>query len=286
MDRRVIYIVIGVVVLGLSISLLKLAAKDEVAKPVFKINPTSITVGKSIQFSDKTPQAEEWEWDFGDGNSSYEAAGLYTYAQAGTYVVKLTVNNRLSDSLKISVKDSIIKTTGPEPVIQAPKTAVVGQTVTLKDPTPGASSWQWKFGESGTVDRTEQTARYAYKNPGTYTIVLSNNVSKQEARFTITVKPPVPETVIVYKISDSDFEGKLQNIANGGFEKGYPELVKNYICQEQQITVMVNGKEKFDTLKSYCESLVSKKVKIKSVKLIRDATTQCITFIEVKQKEK
>ena len=47
----------------------------------------------SVQFTDLSENATEWEWDFGDGNSSTEQNPVHTYTSAGNYTVNLTVSN-------------------------------------------------------------------------------------------------------------------------------------------------------------------------------------------------
>ena len=46
----------------------------------------------SIQFTDYSANALAWSWAFGDGNTSTQRHPAHTYAQAGTYMVTLTVN--------------------------------------------------------------------------------------------------------------------------------------------------------------------------------------------------
>jgi PGF-CTERM protein len=69
-----------------------------------KVNPVadfsaSVTSGYaplSVQFTDKSQNAETWNWDFnGDGvvDSSAQNPPAYTYNTPGTYVAKLTVTN-------------------------------------------------------------------------------------------------------------------------------------------------------------------------------------------------
>ncbi|MAT38601.1 MAG: hypothetical protein CL946_03240 [Ectothiorhodospiraceae bacterium] len=46
-----------------------------------------------VSFTDNTPGAISWQWDFGDGNSSSEQNPTHTFASAGLYQVRLTVSN-------------------------------------------------------------------------------------------------------------------------------------------------------------------------------------------------
>jgi vibriolysin len=52
------------------------------------------------EFTDKslsTSQVTQWLWDFGDGQTSTEASPEHTFAEAGDYQVKLTVNDLSND---------------------------------------------------------------------------------------------------------------------------------------------------------------------------------------------
>jgi serine protease len=48
-------------------------------------------IGESIQFTDKSSDADAWFWDFDDGSSSIEQSPEYAYAASDTYHTSLTV---------------------------------------------------------------------------------------------------------------------------------------------------------------------------------------------------
>ena len=57
----------------------------------------------SVQFTDLSEDATEWNWSFGDGNSSTEQNPEHTYSAAGTFNVNLTVSNSVGQSTKTGV---------------------------------------------------------------------------------------------------------------------------------------------------------------------------------------
>ncbi len=68
----------------------------EVVLPPVAGFTSSITTGAapfSVQFTDLSQNATEWNWDFGDGASSSEQSPAHTYSATGTYAVTLTVKN-------------------------------------------------------------------------------------------------------------------------------------------------------------------------------------------------
>ena len=55
----------------------------------------------TVTFNDSsTGGPTEWEWTFGDGSSSTEQNPVHAYAEAGTYVITLTVRNSLGESTR------------------------------------------------------------------------------------------------------------------------------------------------------------------------------------------
>ncbi len=73
----------------------------------FTANPESGYAPLSVQFTDKSQNAETWSWDFnGDGTaeSTVQNPPAYIYTTPGTYVAKLTVSNASgSDSNTVTI---------------------------------------------------------------------------------------------------------------------------------------------------------------------------------------
>ena len=61
--------------------------------PAFTASTQAIDLAASgtVQFTDNTPGATAWAWDFGDGASSSLQNPLHTYTDSGAYLVTLTV---------------------------------------------------------------------------------------------------------------------------------------------------------------------------------------------------
>jgi len=72
------------------------ATSDCLAPPVadFSADPVSGFLPLTIVFADlSTNVPTSWEWDFGDGDSSFDRNPQHTYEQEGSYTVSLTVTN-------------------------------------------------------------------------------------------------------------------------------------------------------------------------------------------------
>ncbi len=67
----------------------------------FIASKTSVTIGDSIQFTDKsTEMLTSWQWDFGDGTGSDQQNPVKAYEKTGTFTVKLTVGNASGSNTK------------------------------------------------------------------------------------------------------------------------------------------------------------------------------------------
>ena len=82
-------------------------------KADFTANPESGYAPLSVQFTDKSQNAETWSWDFdgdGDADSNVQNPPAYIYTTSGTYVAKLTVSNA-SVSASKPVTITVLQTT-------------------------------------------------------------------------------------------------------------------------------------------------------------------------------
>jgi gliding motility-associated-like protein len=168
-------------------------------------------------------QAGSFTWDFGD-NSPLQTAGpepvFHTYAAAGTYTVKLILNDTnfcnspdtLSKILRVSAN---VKASFNTPAAGcAPYEAVFENT------SQGGAQFTWDFGDGSTS--TEQNPTHTYLQPGTYLVQLvavdsntCNIVDRTSFRitvsgaptadFTASPQPPVMNTPIEFtNLSSAD----------------------------------------------------------------------------------
>lgn len=61
------------------------------------VNPEA---GETVHFKNTTPEANSFQWDFGDGNTSILESPEHLYEEAGTYEVLLTATNDDGDQPK------------------------------------------------------------------------------------------------------------------------------------------------------------------------------------------
>jgi PKD repeat protein len=115
---------------------------------------------------------ESWFWDFGDGNTSTEQEPVHTYAEAGFYLVSLTVEGEeCADSLAMEIMVDEPWNNNPCEALFLPE-FTNNLEVTFYDMSIGnVESWSWNFGD-GTASY-EQNPVHTYEQVGTYLVTLS-----------------------------------------------------------------------------------------------------------------
>ncbi len=165
----------------------------------FSASVQSGEVPLEVTFTDESSgNPTSWAWDFdNDGTvDSTEQNPTHTYTTGGSYSVKLTAQNSVTEGTKtetdfisafgqVAADFTITPATGGSPL-----------NVTFTDTSTGpATSWAWDFENDGTVDSTEQNPSFTYSAVGTYdvSLVATNSVGSDTEVKTgaVQVFPPV-----------------------------------------------------------------------------------------------
>jgi len=142
---------------------------------------------KSFKNNVPDPPGATYQWDFGVTGITTDVSNLpnptYTYADTGTYKVKLTISisGMCSDSATALVKVYPKLTTDFQPTGQCKNTAIQFNDKTQT--TFGiVNSWLWNFGDpaSGTANNTSalQNPTHSFLTAGSYTVTLTSQNSK------------------------------------------------------------------------------------------------------------
>jgi len=142
----------------------------------FYSNTTTGTVPLTVIFTDQsTSNPTNWQWDFGDGNTSTFQNPNHTYYNSGAYTVKLTVSNEGGSDTEIKNNFIIVNESGTPPDANFEADITSGNTpltVNFTDQsTNNPTTWQWNFGDGGTS--TQPNPSHTYNNDGTYTVTLA-----------------------------------------------------------------------------------------------------------------
>ena len=132
----------------------------------FNTTQTNFTVTFSNQ-SANIPTAQ-YQWDFGDGNTSTQFSPTHTYAAAGNYQVTLLQTD--------TVQNCLDTTTQFLSVCTAEFSAdTFGLTVDFTPLDTGAISYLWDFGDGNSS--TQVTPTHTYAQPGIYGVSLLINTA-------------------------------------------------------------------------------------------------------------
>ncbi len=154
------------------------SAQDEVKIEYRKVPTAGFEVDTNIgcyplevNFTNSSVDGSNYNWDFGNGNSSSVRNPSHTFTEPGVYSVVLTVagpdGNDAVFSQTITVHDHPVAdfNVGPE-TVYLPQDEIV-----CYDMSVDATSWYWEFGD-GQISE-EQNPRYTYQKEGTYSVTLT-----------------------------------------------------------------------------------------------------------------
>jgi PKD repeat protein len=142
-----------------------------------------------------------YQWDFGDGGTSGQQNPTYTYSQAGTYTVALTVASQGNTSSK---KAAITVTAAP-PVADftvAPAAGNSPLSIQLTSTSSGSiTAYSWNFGDNsplvnGSTTGVIPTQSHTYNSAGSYTVVLTATGPDGSNSKSMTVNVPLTPPVV------------------------------------------------------------------------------------------
>jgi len=217
----------------------------------FEPNVTSGYVPLTVKFDDKSSNADEWKWNFGDGESSEEKSPVHIYDSIGKFTANLTVSNdNGTDSREVVI--SVTEEPTPEPDPITPKAfftanATSGDAplaVQFTDKSDFTSlenvTWNWSF--DSTSSSTERNPVHTFDKPGTYTVILTiidkgyeGDIPQYSQDITVTDPAPVEELQVDFSATQitkkSPFQVEFESlIAYESEDVGYTWYIGDEIC--------------------------------------------------------
>lgn len=196
-DLNVFITFLVLLLCGLALFSFRLNSEVDCSNVDFDVISNSYTVEDLIEFKSTDTSGVEWTWDFGDGGpEAYRSNVVHQFEKPGTYTVALQMNGECIATRELVIsKTKIIRSPELIPNIILPKYVRVGEPVEFFNDSKFATSWQWSFGETTTVDGNDRKETYTYKTPGKKTILLVVNEDRRhEAKRILTVLPAEKRT--------------------------------------------------------------------------------------------
>ena len=235
----------------------------------FSGNPTTITVGESVTFTDlSTESPSSWSWSFqgADVTSSTQQNPIITYSTPGTYNVTLNVGNVNGNDSE--TKNAYITV---NPVTEAPvanfsannTTVIIGASVTFTDlSTNGPSAWSWSFDGGTPNTSTAQNPTIVYNTAGTYEVSLtaSNSIGADTETKTayITVSTDYCDASATITTDGFEYISKveLENINKTSLSSGYSDFtseVANITKNTETATITITAAYQSDKLHAWID---------------------------------
>jgi len=141
-----------------------------------------------------------YQWDFGDGSQGSGPVVSHSYAQAGSYTIKLTVTDKDggqgTDVATVQVNGAANQP--PQAAINGPTSGLTGETLNFSgsnssDPDGNIVSYDWDFGD-GSADNGINVS-HIYSTIGSYTVSLTvtdNDGLTAKTTLLVQINEPVP----------------------------------------------------------------------------------------------
>ncbi len=176
-------------------------------------NNTIACPGDSIRFSNLTIGAEDFLWDFGDGNISTLNNPVHFYTTPGNYTVKLIATS--TETCQDSISKTITILTPPVADFTIPSDSIcVGQELNFTSATTtNILNCFWDFGDGNFSNACN--ANHAYENIGSFivTLILADNNNCRDTTQRLVSVSPVPQPMFDF-ITDQDCSPILVSFNN------------------------------------------------------------------------
>lgn len=127
----------------------------------------------TVNFQNLSTGSVNWEWDFGDGNTSTAQNPVHTYTSYGNFTVTLIATNGFGCTDTIIKPDFITVQRAAISINYLPVRGCVPYTISPQpviNSVDAITSYQWDFGNGATSSL--QNPIYTYTSQGTYTVSL------------------------------------------------------------------------------------------------------------------
>jgi PKD repeat protein len=188
--------------------------KQVVIKPQPVANFTFTVDGLTVSFNSTSVNAVTHEWDFGDGQSSFDEDPVYTYGAAGNYTVKLTVTNECGTA----TRTLFVITAPTADFIANPTTGCAPLSVQYtSQASANATAYIWQFQGGTPSTSTQPNPIILYPTAGTYGVTLTaSNVSGSSSMVKTSFIKVNPKPTASFTHADNGLSVNFTNTSAGG----------------------------------------------------------------------
>lgn len=134
--------------------------------------PDTLCAGQPVNFQNTSQNANSYQWDFGDGNSTTDANPQHIYDSPGTYTIVLVANNPFACNTTDSTIKTITISTSPTAAFSAsPFQPEMNVPTTFNNQSQGATRYYWNFGDGSSSSETNPV--HQFPRSGNYNVCLT-----------------------------------------------------------------------------------------------------------------
>ncbi|EAY25522.1 S8 family serine peptidase [Microscilla marina] len=146
----------------------------------FTLSQDTIEVNETVGLNDLSTGANQWNWDFGNGQTfNGNAPSAQTYSTAGTYQVKLTTTSAAGCTHSLVKPLVVLDCSGnTDAIVTRTDTLDIGgvnDTLSFKNTNTAVVAYQWDFGNGHTS--AEANPLQLFTTVGNYTVNLTTTHS-------------------------------------------------------------------------------------------------------------
>jgi len=186
----------------------------KIIKPVAQFIADSIICGApaTVQFSAQSPSASEWNWDFGDGNTTILQNPTHTFASKGTYTPQLIIST--VEGCSDTISKQIIVAEPPQAAFDFAAGTHAGCTplsTTFENLSIGATTYTWQFGDGASSNQPTPTHTYTSEGLFTPTLIAVDSLGCAD---TISIRKGVTTDNVTGNISIDKLSGCTPLVIN------------------------------------------------------------------------
>ncbi|MGZ5242791.1 MAG: PKD domain-containing protein [Bacteroidia bacterium] len=141
----------------------------------------------TVNFTNKSLNAKNYIWDFGDGSTSTDKDPQHIYTVPGKYLVKLVATSSKGDcEQEYSVKDAVVVFEQPVAAFQTKnRGGCPPYKAAFQNTSTNGNTWLWNFGDGTTS--TDENPEHIFATEGKFTVTLTA-ISSNGCVTTTTIK--------------------------------------------------------------------------------------------------